>query len=122
MAQALSSGGVPSRKRAGSARDTGRREQGRRAMVLALLSSPPYGVRDAAACPQALGPDHYGQATRAPPVLLPRSGSYATPGRSVRVGFVVCGSRSGSRLRARRLVFLPGGGGSSRLGWFAFRW
>jgi hypothetical protein len=47
--------------------------------VLALLSGVAIRRRSqgAAACPQALEPHHYRQATRSPPSLLPPSGSLA---------------------------------------------
>ena len=91
--------------------------------VLALLAggSPPYGVRDAAAVRRPSGRTPYGQAIRAPPVLLPPSGSHATPTDKPSVGFVVCGPRSGSRLRTRRTgPSLPGAVDRRISGWFAF--
>ena len=78
--------------------------------------SPPYGVRDAAACPQAPGPHpRFGQCTRAPLVLLARSAGYATHGQSIRVGFVSSRYPIGASAARAAAVILPGAGGSSRL-------
>jgi hypothetical protein len=95
-------------------RDTARK--GGRAMawlccpVLTALRRP-----DAAACPQALRPHHYKQAARAPPVLLPRGCSYATPG-AIRSGRLRrLRSPIGESAACAASCLLAGRGGSSRL-------
>jgi hypothetical protein len=55
-----------------------------------------------AACPQALGPHHYGHATRARAVPLPQRRLLQQAANLV--GFVVRGPRPGRRLREWRLV------------------
>jgi hypothetical protein len=81
----------------------------------------PTALHDAAACRQALGPHRYGQATRAPPVLLPPSGSYATQrkpfGRLRRARSTIgeSAARAASGL-------LPSAVDCRVSGWLAFRW
>jgi hypothetical protein len=92
-------------------------------MVLALLSGAhrPTALHDAAACRQALGPHRYGQVTRAPPVLLPLTGSYATqrkPFGRVRRARSTIGE---SAARAASGL-LPSAVDRRISGWLAFRW